>query len=162
MLVNPNFFNWKSKDDYRLSGTTNVAFVGGKIDYTGYRDTAYFALNLPNLQDGKTYTLVLDFKTTASGAVVRLYDYANREKLIKEQVFDIGEKGKIEWNFLYKNNYQIYLYGDKDCKTNGATTTLKNIKVEEGDKATLYIPNANDLPQDKIPPQGDYREIYPI
>lgn len=145
MLVNPNFFNCKSKDYYRLSGTTNAEFVNGKIDYTGYRDTAYFALNFPNLQDGKTYTLSLDFQTTASGAMLRLFDRTNGEKLIREQAFDIRKKGKIEWTFLYKSNYQIYIYGDKDYKTNGATTTFKNVKIEEGDKATPYIPNAKDL-----------------
>lgn len=165
MIINPNFFNWKSKDDYRLSGTTNAAFVGGKIECTGYRDTAYFALNLPNLQDGKTYTLSLDFKTTTSGAILRLFDNTNGEKLIREQIFDIGEKGKIEWTFLYKSNYQIYIYGDKDYKTNGATTTFKNVKIEEGDKATPYIPNAKDLDiskQQLLTGGGIFKEIFPM
>lgn len=165
MLVNPNFFNCKSKDDYRLSGNTNTEFVGGKIDYTGYRDTAYFALNLPNLQDGKTYTLSLDFKTTANGAIVRLIEYPNKEKIISRQPFDIGKKGKIEWSFVYKNNYQVYIYGDKDDKTNGATTSLKNLKIEEGDKATPYIPNEKDLDTSKqqlLTGGGIFKEVFPI
>ena len=163
MIINPNLFNWKSKNDYRLSGTTNVEFANGSITYVGFRDTAYFALNLPNLQDGKIYTLSLDFKTTASGATVRLMDYSAKEKLIREQVFDIGEKGKIEWSFLYKSNYQIYIYGDKDYKTNGATASLKNVKIEEGDKATLYLPNANSLSADKqaiLTKGGGYLQRY--
>lgn len=162
MLVNPNLFDCKSKNDYRLSGAANAEFVGGKISYTGFRDTAYFALNLPNLQDGKTYTLALDFQTTASGAILHLFDRTDGEKSIREQVFDIGKKGKIELSFLYKNNYQIYFYGDKDYKVNQKTTTLKNVKIEEGDKATPYLPNTQEMPQDKIPPQGEYKEIYPI
>ena len=162
MIINPNFFNCKSKDDYRLSGANNAEFVGGKISYTGFRDTAYFALTMSNLQDGKTYTLSLDFQTTASGAQVRLFDYGNMEKLIRGQVFDIGKKGKIEWSFLYKSNYQIYLYGDKDYKTNGATTSLKNIKIEEGDKATTYLPNENSLSADKqaILTKGGYLQRF--
>lgn len=165
MIINPNFFNWKDKVGYRLSGTTNAEFVGGKIDYTGYRDTAYFAFTLPNLQDGKTYTLSLDFQTTASGAVVRLYDYPNKEKLIKEQVFDIGKKGKIEWSFVHKSNYQIYIYGDNDYKTNGATMSLKKLKIEEGDKATLYLPSENSLSADKqaiLTKGGVFTEVYPV
>lgn len=133
MIINPNLY----------SGTQNVDITSNG-SYANYGFILKY--NIDQLITNKRYTLscVAEQSKNGSGyielATLDLDDGARQRKVCKID-------NRISYTFYYDElkTKGLLIYTDKIGETKNVDAIFKNIKVEEGDKATMYIPNINKV-----------------
>ncbi len=130
MLINSNLL------------TTNKVKIGA-ADHTHN----FKIIDLPiNLVEGKKYTISCNcqFSKGGEGSLI-IADFKNMSPTSNRAIFK--EDTINEFSFVYKpdRTNRILLYAGVAGYTNNIEGLYYNLKLEEGDKATPYIPNENTI-----------------
>lgn len=154
MIINPNLY------------------VGKRVTNISPSGTPYRSLNLvintvvPNLIKGKTYTWSFDIEQDESGSGgISVGIFSDKGKLIESKEYKVDSK--ISYTFAYNPEIHkgLLAYTDRAGMTQNIGAIFKNIKVEEGNQATTYIPNSKTLAPSKqaiFVAGGVFHEVYPV
>lgn len=146
MLINPNLYNGPSR-----------VFVPKHS----------LAINLDelNLVDGETYIISIINRQGAGGS--GMFDINIHDNTSYVMGTRVKKDIRQSYSFKYKANvgYEIRLFNDIWGKHDEVSATYLKIKLEEGDKATPYIPHENSIETAKrqyFIGGGYFKEVYPI
>lgn len=150
MLINPNLL------------TTHKVKIGAEDHTHNFR-----IIDLPtNLVEGKRYTISCScqFSKGGEGSLI-IADFKNMSPTSNRAIFK--EDTINEFIFVYKpdRTNRILLYAGVAGYTNNIEGLYYNLKLEEGDKATPYIPHENTIETAKCQyfiGGGTFKEIFPI
>lgn len=148
MIINPNLHN----------GVTIITLT--PMDVANRFESIF--IDQIGLKDGNKFTVSLDLELNGSEqATVILFD-KNYSVITDQTIFTNGKRNSYTFTFNSKKTHRIACYAGIQGKTNNVWARFSKIKVEEGDKATLYIPNANSLSADKqaILTKGGYLQRF--
>lgn len=135
MLVNPNSYIGEKK--------IQIKSKAGPWNY--YR--AY--LSNIGCETGQVYTLSFDSRQTNNGSgLFSCIKYDHQEKEIDNQVVRVGERTIIKISGEEPSGTRLNFYPDIAGKDSEIGISIFNIKLEEGDIATQYIPNKNIIKAD--------------
>lgn len=130
-------------------------FKDGETKEDTDRGYTYFLIaDLPdlNLNDGDTYTVSFNLEQSAKGCGqfnAGPLSIPNKERpqryLMSKTNYEV--KDRSYFSFIYSEDTQssIVVYTDLVSRNAGVGGTIKNVKIEKGDKMTPYIPSKNSI-----------------
>ena len=165
MIINENLFNGQNNffdNEYRNYSNSEIVNIEDGTIYVKNDDTAllYIKINVPDIEND---TITISAQIQNKGEVP-----------FKLQLFGIGKP--TELNILpsdgvYVLNHTTTIKDSEfpfrfSCIEKGLLgIDCRNIKIEQGDNATPYLPHKDNLPEDKqplLPPEGHYKEIQAL
>lgn len=129
-----------------LSGYSNPSII--EANDNPYH---YIEYQIPdNLEENQVYTISLEgSQTNGSGKFsVIIFDKETRNKsnvLIAQN----GAREHLTFKYVSELTDIVLVYSDIDGQCNGVGLTVRNVKIEKGNKATPYIPNKNSVDPSK-------------
>lgn len=144
MLINPNLYNGDSKI---IRSPLNT---GSATDNFNLAD---INLNVLNLEEGKTYTCSLRIKQSSNGSgkfsaqALRGRNWLSRG--CEKKVCKVGEIAFYTFTYEKGNTDNMVFYTDISGETRGIGAIFYEIKLEEGNTATPYLPHKDTLEPSK-------------
>ena len=130
----------------------NIRKIEDKIISEQYSGSNFkpIYINELNLTDGETYTISLDCEQTGDktdGFSFNLYNMGTVRVIEKVGVFN--KRNHMTFKYEEGKTYKINLYAGIHGEYSTSGARFYNFKLEQGDKATPYIPSKNSLDPSK-------------
>ena len=146
----------------------NICNIEDIINPKRYSAANFVAIYIDqlNLTDGESYTISLDCEQTGDktdGFTFNLYNY-NLKKLIN-QVGVFNKRNHMTFKYEEGETYKVNLYTGIIGEYTESGANFYNIKLEEGDQMTPYLPHKSKVKSDNqaiFPIGGGYHEVLPI
>lgn len=134
-------------NDNLLAGYNGVQKIIAQNKGVATDNYQFFSFQIPSdLIENRDYILSFQIKQfNGSGKSTLMISDKAIIKSAGSKKINVHEP--VEFKFKYRKDITetILIYSDLSGKTRGVGADIKNIKIEEGNVVTLYIPNKNDV-----------------
>lgn len=108
-----------------------------------------------NFNPGESYTLSCTVDVSIGNTCeLKIFNGDYSEELFSKQ-FTAGKRDYLTFKFSDNAKYRFAFYAGNAGKTNNIKAYYKKVKIEKGDKMTIYLPHKSKV-------KAEYQAIFPI
>ena len=162
MIINENLFNGQNNfldNQYRNYYNSEIVNIEDGTIYAKNDDRALFYINI-NAPGVKNDTITISAQIQNKGEVPFELQLTGTGNSLYQNILPSNGVYVLNHTTTIRDPVIAFRFS---CREKGLLgIDCRNIKIEQGDKATPYLPHKDNLPEDKqplLPPEGDYKEI---